>query len=522
MSQAVLDRLTFGAKSAELSFVQRNGISRWIESQLSPTSFDSEVEKSLKYAKLRISYKDSPDFASVNENRPLENLNKPIQELWYLGDRQLKVHNEERMRPLRELCASRLLHAANSQWQIRELMVDFWHNHFNIYAGDAPVALTMPSFERECIRKHSLGNFSTLLESVATSPAMLIYLNNRTSKTGSPNENYARELFELHTLGKKHYLNELYSKWRHVPGAENGGPQGYIDQDVYEAARAFTGWAIEDGRNMGGNVKLPQTGNFIYLESWHDPYQKRVLAQEFDPHMPAMYDGKRVLEVLARHQGTAEHICEKLCRRFVSDTPPTALVASCAKVWIEHIKHPEQIAKVLEHLFLSPTFTQSVESSHSKKLKRPLELAISFVRKLDLPLAPSQQLVNEISAAGQLLYMWPTPDGHPDATEYWVTSQSLKKRWLLPLGLIENTWGTGIVMSDHLTQLGQNAKDEHSLIRNIAEVLLGVENSKLSLSQLSRLHFTQEKKGYPMPQDEWASIKKMIAYLAMSPSFQWK
>ena len=522
MSQAVLDRLTFGAKSAELSFVQRNGISHWIESQLSPTSFDSEVEKSLKYAKLRISYKDSPDFASVNENRPLENLNKPIHELWYLGDRQLKVHNEERMRPLRELCASRLLHAANSQWQIRELMVDFWHNHFNIYAGDAPVALTMPSFERECIRKHSLGNFSTLLESVATSPAMLIYLNNRTSKTGSPNENYARELFELHTLGKKRYLNELYSKWRQVPGAENGGPQGYIDQDVYEAARAFTGWVIEDGRGLGGNTQLPKTGQFTYLESWHDPYQKRVLAQDFDPFSPAMADGKKVLSLLAEHPGTALHLCEKLCRRFVADIPPNSLVTSSAKVWQDNIKHPQQIARVLAHIFASQEFTQALKSPNGKKLKRPLELAASFVRKLELPFAPSMGLVNEIQHTGQRLYLWPTPDGHPDVTEYWLTTQTMRRRWMFPWALMDNWWATGVIAPEHLSKGFALPLDEIALLKHHGELLVGPSKFNDIWTSLVKTLNIPNKRILGADNGEFNNLRHTLAYVGMSPAFQWK
>jgi hypothetical protein len=118
---------------------------------------------------------------------------------------------------------------------------------------------------------------------VAKSAAMQIYLNNRSSRGGAANENYARELFELHTLGRPAYLNALYNRWRDVPGALDRRPQGYIDQDVYQAARAFTGWSIEDGAGIGAGRRLPMTGKFIYVENWHDNYQKRVLATEFDP-----------------------------------------------------------------------------------------------------------------------------------------------------------------------------------------------------------------------------------------------
>ena len=520
MSLAILDRLTFGAKGAELAFVQKNGINNWIDSQLGPTQSDPVLERSLKQSLLRINYPESADYPALNENRPLSSLNKTTEELWGLLEAQ-KLPHAERVRALDELRASRLLYACHSQWQVRELMVDFWHNHFNTHAGDLGVALSMPTFEREVIRKNCLGNFAQMLEGVASSTPMLIYLNNRSSRTGAPNENFARELFELHTLGKGRYLNEIYSKWRQVPGSDKGKPTGYIDQDVYEAARAFTGWVLEDGRGTGNGANLPKTGKFHYLGTWHDPYQKRVLAQELDPHAPPMADGRRVLSILAAHPGTAEHICEKLCRRFVSDSPPDALVASCAKVWTDNLKNPDQIAKVLSHLFRSPLFNESLKSGQARKLKRPLELAMSFVRKLDLPHSPSMQLINEISECGQRLYYWPTPDGHPDNTDYWLTTQTMRKRWYLPVGIIENWWGTGYITAEHLSRGLDHPVDEVSLIKGLANRLLG-EDAQVPLSQLSKKFKTPSKRLLANSQDEWGGVRRTIALLAMSPAFQWK
>ena len=140
---------------------------------------------------------------------------------------------------------------------------------------------------------------------------MLVYLNNRSSRAGSANENYARELLELHTLGRGAYLNTLYDRWRDVPGATEGRPQGYIDQDVYEAARAFTGWTIADGTGLGGGMALPATGAFTYVEAWHDGYQKRVLGHEFDPFQAPMADGRKVLDLVADHPATAWNVCTR-------------------------------------------------------------------------------------------------------------------------------------------------------------------------------------------------------------------
>lgn len=522
MSQRVLDRLSFGAKRTDIAYVEKVGVRRWVEEQLAPSADDPAVDEALQTTVLRISYGASADFAAVNENRPLSLLDKSTPELWHLTDGQNKIHYEERMRPLRELTAARLIRAAHSRWQIKELIVDFWLDHFNIHAGDSAIAAAMPSLERDCLRKHSLGNFAELLQGVSKSTPMMIYLNNRSSKTGAPNENFARELFELHTLGKGHYLNSLYNKWRQVPGADKGQPEGYIDQDVYEAARAFTGWVVEDGRGIGNGANLPKTGKFTYLDTWHDPYQKRVLAKEIDPFAPPMKDGEAVLEMLAEHAGTATHLCEKLCRRFVSDTPPAALVASSAKVWRQHQHHPQQIARVLEHIFTSGAFIQATQGNGPQKIKRPLELAMSFVRKLDLPHAPSIQLANELSAAGQRLYLWPTPDGHPDVTDYWLTTQSMRRRWTLPMGLIENWWATGNIAPEHLSKGFAKPVEESALIAHHAQLLLGKDQANQALAQIAAAQKTPAKRVLGAASDEWTTVRRTLAYLAMSPAFQWK
>jgi len=522
MSQALLDRLTFGASPSDLGVFHGAGLEKWLSEQLSPNGQDPKLEQALSTTVLKISYEASSDHAAVNENRPLNLLHKPLAELWSLADGQNKIANEERMRPLRELTAVRLLRAAHSKWQVKEMMTAFWLDHFNVHAGERQIAVAMPTFENECIRQHGLGNFQQLLESVAQSTAMLIYLNNRSSRTGAPNENYARELFELHTLGKASYLNDLYSKWRQVPGADQGAPTGYIDQDVYEAARAFTGWVIEDGRGIGSGLNLPKTGRFTYLDSWHDPYQKRILAQEFDPFASPMSDGKRVLSMLSDHPGTAQHLCEKICRRFVSDTPPPSLVQSAAKVWLNNLKHPQQIALVLRHIVTSSQFNSALNDPAQKKLKRPLELVMSFVRKLDLPFVPTMGLITELSNAGHRLYFWPAPDGHPDDIGYWLTSHTLRKRWTLPMGLIENWWGTGFVGPDQITAGFKAPFEESLLLKHHAQSLLGQADAIPVLRTLQQALKTPDKRWLGAANDEWASVRRHLAYLGMSPAFQYR
>ena len=523
MIENTLDRLTFGAKPSEMAMIAKQGFSNWLDEQLHPPlGVEPEIQTKIAQTVLRINYPKGEDYPALDETRPLSLLDKPIEELWHLSDNQIKMAYEERVRPVRELTAARLIQAAYSKFQIREMMVDFWLNHFNVHAADASIAVAMPSFERDSIRRHCLGNFYQLLESVSMSTPMLIYLNNRNSKTGSPNENFARELFELHTMGQDNYLNDLYSKWRQVPGAEQGKPKGYIDQDVYEAARAFTGWAVEDGRGIGAGINLPKTGKFKYLESWHDPYQKRILAQEFEPFGPPLADGRKVLGMLANHQATAEHLCTKLCKRFVSDTPSKELIQSSAKVWTENTKSPEQIALVLNHIIASKEFLVSLQPGTPKKLKRPLELAMSFVRKLDLPFTPSMGLYHEISSAGQRLYNWPSPDGYPDYTEFWLTTQTMKRRWAIPMGLMENWWGTGALTNENFTARLPTPLEENALTKHFAKRLLGKQNADPVLEVLFKTQNSTWKRFLGNDNTEWGLLKRNLAYMGMSTAFQWR
>lgn len=523
MTPAVLDRLAYGARPAELALLRRDGgVRGWIEEQLRPGAQDAELEERLAQARLRIRY-TAEDGSRVDELRPLSLLEQPPQALWALSERARALPNEERMRPLNELAAARLLRAACSRWQLRERMVEFWLDHFSIHAGEPQVAVSMPVFEREVLRPHALGNFGQLLEAVAASTPMLVYLNNRSSRTGAPNENFARELLELHTLGRGRYFNDRYARWRDVPGADRGAPQGYIDQDVYEAARAFTGWTVEDGRSLGNGVTLPATGLFRYLESWHDPYQKRVLALELDAFAPPLSDGRRVLGLLAEHPGTAEFLCEKLCRRFVADTPPPSLVASAARVWTAQRRHPQQLARVLAHIFDAPEFARALADPLSAKLKRPLELALSLVRKLELPFTPSPGLFNELATAGQPLYRWPSPDGPPDVAGHWLSSHGLRRRWSLALGLMDNAWDTGRLRPEHLAHGGGAAPDAAALLRHHAAALLGGEAAADAV--LRRLAPTGVLPAAGAPPDDpqaWPALRRSLAYVAMSPEFQWK
>ncbi len=251
----------------------------------------------------------------------LPTLNKSLTQLW--ADHRL-AQNADRTQPARDVAAATFIRAAYSQRQLLEVLVDFWHNHFNVYAWDyAYASATWAHYDRAVIRANALGNFRQMLEAVATSPAMLFYLDNYINTSGGPNENWARELFELHGLGAENYLG--VAEQNTVPGYPDA-PAGFVDADVYEATRCFTGWRVNDGQWP----LTTNTGEFLYSDTWHDRFQKTVLGRFMAANRGPMADGREVLDLLATHPGTARFICRKLCRRLISDNPPQSIVDAAA------------------------------------------------------------------------------------------------------------------------------------------------------------------------------------------------
>jgi uncharacterized protein (DUF1800 family) len=441
----VLGRLGTGIGPNEAAAFNLIGYSAWLDQQLNPPKGDDpETAVRLAKAALHIKY-DAGDSAkdqqwtAVDEVRPLKLLDQPIDQLWPMLDNH-KFAGQERRRALLEVISATIIRWTHSAYPLREVMAQFWHDHFNVDAWDQDqVAVSLPAYDRDVIRPHCLGNFRVFLEAVATSTAMLYYLSNRSSRAGSANENYARELFELHTLGAPAYLNDKYDRWREVPGALNSKPIGYIDQDVYEAARALTGWTVEDGSAIDGQRKLPPTGRFAYVETWHDGYQKRVLATEFDAFQPAQADGRKVLDLVAFHPATARFICTKLVRRLVADTPPQAVIDRAVAVWTANQRASDQIARTVRAIAEAPEFHQS----SGQKLRRPLALAAAFARATGIEMSPSEGLINALAVAGQRLYGFPTPNGLPDTAASFLGTSAMRQRWGLVLGLAENAWGTG-------------------------------------------------------------------------------
>ncbi len=495
-----------------------HGLTAWVDQQLRPDPApEPALAAKLAATRLPIKYPATADYPAVDEVRPLRTLDQPIEQLWPLSDGK-KAAGAERNRIRTELVAATILRAVYSRWSLRELLVDFWHNHFNVSAYvDGRIAVALPAYDRDVIRRHWAGNFREFLEAVASSAAMLAMLNNRSSRAGAANENYARELFELHGLGRGAYLNALYNRWREVPGALDGQPEGYIDQDVYEAARAFTGWTVEDGQDIGGGRRLPQTGRFAYVEGWHDGYQKRVLATEFDPFQAAMADGRKVLDLVAAHPATARYVSAKLARRLAGEAASPALCAEAAAAWTQHRSAPDQIAQVVRAILLSPEFPRTP----GVRVKRPLELLAGFVRATSIDLTVNERLMQQLAACGQMHFIWPSPTGHPDHSAYWLGTNAMRQRWALLAGLADGSWGTGAFQPSAL-----EAPDRPVSVLGVAwlsRLLPGLiapdEQDRLGHAIAQGMALDPHALLTAEPDAE-ARHRRLVAYAAMSEPFQ--
>jgi uncharacterized protein (DUF1800 family) len=415
----------------------------------------------------------------------------------------MDYYKENNLRPPQfmtgELQMSRILRAAYSERQLQEVLVDFWTNHFNVFAGKGADRWLLTSFDRDTIRPHTLGKFSELLRATAESPAMLFYLDNfqSVSPNAQPqrpavrplqnrniilmsnnpqqqqpppqqqrrgiNENYARELMELHTLG--------------VDG-------GYNQKDVQEVARCFTGWTIFAPRGAGAAAQAlmdgrrvemlrNNAGKFFFNPRVHDDGEKIVLGHKI-PAGGGVKDGLMVLDILAHHPATAKFIATKLVRHFVSDEPPPALVNRVAETFT---KTDGDIREVLKTIFLSPEFNSA--DAYRAKVKRPFELAISAVRTLGADTNGGPQMHQWIARMGQPLYGFQTPNGYSDVAENWVNTGALLERMNFALALVSNRIpGTRVDLSRFVGDMaGNTAVDKEKLLDRFVNLIVGGEIS---------------------------------------------
>jgi uncharacterized protein (DUF1800 family) len=309
-----------------------------------------------------------------------ETLDKSFDQLWNDYEVNGNVSGQPYVRdyPIREGERAVFVRAIYGRWQLVEQLADFWHNHFNIYGYDRYAAPTWTSWDRDVIRKHMLGNFRTMLQKTFESPAMLYFLDNYINRAPSFNENYAREICELHTLGAINYLGpELQqADVPLIPAGEDGAglPVGYVDADVYEMARALTGWTFGNGQNGTTN-----DGHQTFLTQWHDIGQKTVLGAFVPANSPPATEIATFLDRIAKHPGTGRHIALKLAQRFIGDDPPQAVVDNAAHVFYQNVDAPDQLRQVVRAILLhdaGPGSFRDVDN-FGNKVKRPFETVVS-------------------------------------------------------------------------------------------------------------------------------------------------
>lgn len=347
---------------------------------------------------------------------------------------------EVRMLPAWEVQRASLVRAVFSRRQLHERVTTFWHDHFNVMLSDYDAGPVYVHYNRDVMRSHAMGNFRAMLEAMARSTSMMFFLDNRTNRRSGPNENFARELLELHTFGAENYLGFVNPSAVPPCPEDPTYPIGYTDIDVYETAAAFTGWSVRTG--TGGD------GTFVYNASDHDTGPKMVLGMYLLPEQAALKDGRDVLDRIASHPRVAKFICHKLIRHFATDMPPQSLVNSAAAIFRAQWQNPDQLRLVLRHILRS----EVVREGWDGKRRRPSEVVAAAMRAAgaDWTLRPDHDRSNDfmwrLGATGHSPYDWPAPNGYPDTATAWSGANSFAMTWKMLGWLTEASDGTQRLM----------------------------------------------------------------------------
>ncbi len=500
-----LNRMGFGPRPGDLSAFQALGstteaaFAAYVDQQLNPAAIDDSA------------------CEAILATYQFQTLEKSLAQLWADHVRKEGIDWTERTRPMWETEYATFLRGVHSKRQLLEVLADHWHNHFNVYGREYWTAPVWVHYDREVIRAHALGNFRQMVEAVAQSPAMLYFLDNQSNSGGNPNENYARELFELHTMGAENYYGVHSTTgpgnvFEHpAPKDENGHPLLYVDDDVYGATTCFTGWRVD-----------PETGLFKFDNAAHFPYQKIVLGRAI-PSAQGIKDGRDVLDLLCYHPGTARHIARKLCRRLISDHPPESVVQAAADTYMANLTAADQLKQVVRTILLSPEFA----STWGAKIKRPFEYVISLLRASEADFAPDNGNFRWVySQTGQELFSWQPPNGYPDFKEPWSGTMPMLQRWRLCNWLINWTYGgDGPNKDEYRLRLvtPANRTTSVAIVDYWSNRLLGRALPAAERTILIEFMAQGRQPTVDLPAAEIAERARfMIALLFQSPSFQWR
>lgn len=472
----LLNRFAYGPRPGEAERVSRMGSERWFEAQLAGPEESPLLEVALS------PHRDAfvPPAQLVHDwlGDGWEAETRTLKDLRQEAKSRLKEH-------LRRLATAELTRHILSQRQLEAVMTDFWANHFNVYAAKGFVQLFVGDYLERALRPRALGKFSDLLLATARHPAMLLYLDNAESRREDPddmtsgrkrrglNENYARELLELHTLG---------------------ADGGYSQRDVQEVARILTGWSV---------MQL-ERGRFQYQfkRRVHDTGEKSVLGHSF-PAGENEREGVRLLELLARHPATGRNLARRLCARFVSDEPPASCVAAASSAYQES---DGDIKQVLRAIVKDSSFWAA--SARGSKLKTPLELVASAARALGAQPDGSLELAHTLEALGEPLLQERVPTGYPDSEPEWSSGGAMLARMTFASELGEGKLGGLRVPWDEVVGKAEGA----AFVDQLGAQLLGARPESRTLALIR-----EETRSIADPVQRRAAV---VALLAGSPEFQ--
>ena len=547
----LLERFAFGARPGEVEKVAQMGPEKWLAQQLKGNLPDAELDKRLEAypalkmtpAEMQAIYVRNGLVRSMMEKEglidpaaktPRKEMNKKISA--YRKKHGLRSYGTLASLELR---GQKVMRAVYSENQLVEVLTDFWFNHFNVTTGDGAVRNRALSYERDAIRPHVLGEFRVILGATAKHPAMLYYLDNAQSRMAPPskqakpekemdgdmdggmmggemmggemakavaepktppkrkyglNENYARELMELHTLG--------------VDG-------GYTQRDVTEVARVLTGWAAmpyNNAKNVrknlekqiaNGRKKVIRQGEFLFRKDWHDQKAKVVLGEKF-PAGGGLEEGERVLDLLSKHPSTARFISTKLARRFVNDAPSDDVIDEMAETFT---KTNGDITAVMATLAQSRVFW--AEAKRRSKMKSPFELVVSSLRALEADVKNPQSLMRWFDRMGEPLYGYLQPTGYPDYAESWANSGALIARINFGIHL-----ATGRINGVTLKQLPKESAGltTEEALAMYSKLLLPAQDTSAIASEVKET----------IPADAERKDVQVISMLIGSPEFQYR
>jgi uncharacterized protein (DUF1800 family) len=470
--QHVLARFTFGATPGAAEEVTRLGIAAWFEAELA-------AQRDAKTSPYGHALGEPEDviaaFSASRDSDPVDT-------------EQISLRKQARRVNVKELIATvgaaQVARQVESEAQLHALMVDFWTNHFNVFLRKSALKILAGNYVETAIVPHALGRFEDLLIATARHPAMLVYLDNDKSVAARPrarrglNENYARELLELHTLGVD---------------------AGYSQADVIDVARVLTGWGLGDPRD--------QRLDFEFSSERHDTGAKTVLGQHFPGGggEAGETEALTLLRFLARHPATARHVSRKLCQRFISDEPPAACVVSVARTFLAT---QGDVSAVLRAILSQPGFWD--RSVRGAKLKKPSEFLASALRALDLSLDGTSEIAKVTEQLGEPPLLYPAPTGYPDTASAWAGGSQILARMDVAARLVSGKI-PGLNL-DALNELVPVTADTGSLMESIDARLFG------GLGDAQTLDIVREEASHASSPEE--ARNTALALALGSPAFQ--